>query len=197
MKSAVSLLALIIVPAVNAGTVDLFINIEAPPELSLIGTPFTTGSNLLSDLFPNVPVGTIVYTWQTNEFQTNQFTQFGWSPPDAKLLPGEGAFFDNVLDDGMPITMHGQLQSGASLTNFIPAGFSAVVPLVPSTGGVSTKLKLPLSPFDNVYLWKTNHFIVFTFLPSGKWNPQEPQIGGGEGFFVNKAMPTNWVTAVP
>jgi hypothetical protein len=197
MKSAVNLVALIIASAANAGTVDLFINLEAPPGLSLIGTPFTTGNNLLSDLFPSVPFGTTVYTWQTNHFQTNLFTQLGWEPPDAKLLPGQAAFFNNILSDGMPITLHGQLQSGASLTNFIPAGFSALVPLLPSTGGVSTNLKLPVSPFDNVYLWKTNHFVVFTFLPNGKWNPQEPQVAVAEGFFVNKAAPTNWVTTVP
>jgi hypothetical protein len=197
MKSAVSLLALIMASAANAGTVDLFINIAAPPGFSLIGTPFVRGNNLLSDLFPSVPFGTGVFTWQTNAFQMNLFTQLGWEPPDAKVLPGKAAFFHNILSDGIPITLHGQLQSGASLTNFIPAGFSALAPLLPSAGGVSTNLKLPLSPFDNVYLWKTNHFVVFTFLPTGKWNPQEPQVVAGEGFFVNKATPTNWVTTLP
>jgi hypothetical protein len=196
MRIVIAVLSLIIPGTIHAGTVEGFINLDVPAGLNLVGIPFITGENRISDIFQNVPFGTEVYKWESDRLKTNTFSEFGWSIPDQRILQGEAVFFRNILDKDVTVTLHGQFYPDRIETNQIPSGLSALAAKAPVTGDITSKLNLLLSPFDNLYLWRTNHFIVFTFLPNGKWFPNEPQLRVGEGFFVNTATGTNWVLSL-
>jgi len=74
-----------------------------------------------------------------------------------------------------------------------PVGLSLKASRLPQAGGITSALRLYVAPFDNIYLWKTNRFEVYTFLPNKEWHPFEPTVQGGECCFVRTGREVNWV----
>ena len=90
------------------------------------------------------------------------------------------------------MTFAGNVLQG-QLTNAIPPGLSLKTSMAFRAGRVTSDLSLNLAPFDNLYQWRTNHFVVYTVLPGNQWYPSEPKITIGESFFVDSVSGTNWV----
>ncbi len=175
-----------------------FFNVQLDPGLQLVGDPLVSAqNNRLAVVFPGVPQGTEVYEFGAGDFSTNILTtnalsQLVWQDPLETLLPGVGAFVLNPTNKVLTVSIFGNAAS-TSVTNPVPAGLSSTASYTAVWGGLTSKLGLSLSPFDNVYRWEKGRFVVYTQLPGGGWYPTEPNIGLGEGFFINASQPTNWV----
>ena len=194
LGAAAALWLFFLIQAVHAGPIiSVFYTMGVKPGLQLIATPLDNGQdNRVQTVFPSVPDGTSIYQFTNTAFTTNLFVGGAWDYPEQVLAPGEGAFIFNPNPSTIAVTFAGHVLQG-QLTNTIPAGLSLKGSMTVMTGGVTTDLSLHLAPFDNLYQWQTNHFVVYTVLPGGEWYPSEPKIGISESFFVNSANGTNWV----
>src|SRR5262249_2572583 len=104
------------------------ISFSAPHGFSTFSSPFTVGSNTLSEILTNVPDATIVYRYsQTDGFGGGAVYQqgLGWydnddpsgtgGPTNGPVLPpGTGAF---IFNNGLPFTV---TLSGAPITPNLP-----------------------------------------------------------------------------
>jgi len=178
----------------QAGTVELYFNHSFSPGLHLIANPLIRGENTLREIFRDAPVaGTEFYKFVDGNFTTNRHDDFAWENSEETLAPGEGAFLLNGGEGPFTVTFVGPPSDSGLVTNTIPAGLSLKSPMVFRYGRVTTDLNLVLNPFDNLYKWKKNKFEVYTFLPGGKWHPSEPVIDKAESFFINAALPIEWI----
>src|SRR5262245_34821354 len=71
--------------------------LSVPHGLSMFSNPYDHGDNSVGSLFPTVPEGLQLYTFDapTQRWRVNQF-QFGaWGDPSQSLQPHQGGFFRN------------------------------------------------------------------------------------------------------
>ncbi|MBM3832182.1 MAG: hypothetical protein FJ403_02675 [Verrucomicrobia bacterium] len=135
--------------------------------------------------------GVELYKIVNGKFITNSAAGGIWKNPDEKLEPGEGAIVFNPGSRTFTANFRGELLQG-DLVNRIPAGLSIKGSLVPQSGPITSGLQLQLSPFDNLYQWKTNRYEVYTYLPNGTWSPSEPLIRLGESFIIRANQSATW-----
>lgn len=166
-------------------------NPRVQPGFQLIANQYKGPDDRVAKLFAQPVEGTILYKVTNGAFTTNKFSGGFWSNPSETLEPGEGAVVFNPSTNSFRGSFSGEILQG-NLINRIPSGLSIKSSMLPQAGAVSTELGLRLSPFDNVYRWRTNHFEVFTFLPTGGWHPSEPTIGMGEAFFIRASKELTW-----
>jgi hypothetical protein len=87
------------------------------------------------------------------------------------------------------ITTVGEVMQGA-LSNPVPSGFSIEASQVPQAGRLVTDLGFPAADQDVIYQYNatTGQYVVNTYDLSGTggWDPAEPTIAVGEGFWSRK-----------
>jgi len=109
------------------------------------------------------------------------------------LNPGEGGFFKSPV--ATTLTFVGEVLQG-SLVNPLPAVGTLGVrsSQVPQAGLITTDLKFPGEPFDQVYKyagsWSESHFDDLDLV----WYPTEPSFGVGEALMVHKASTSTITT---
>jgi hypothetical protein len=168
-------------------------NVSLKPGLNLMGVQIDDGrGNTVSSLFEAVTNDLAVYKIVDGSFTTNLYSHGTWQRPDEIINPGEGCFVLNQNSKSALVSFAGTILQG-DLTNTIPAGLSARCVMVPWSAKITDKLRLHLSPFDNMYLWTNGALQVFTYLPGGIWKPFEPTLGLGQAFLVNASKPIDWV----
>jgi len=93
---------------------------SVPSGLSSLVCRVRQGGNTLRELLPNVPEGTLVYTFDatTQAWSVNQF-QFGaWTHPMNTLLPGNGAYIHNP-GKAFPVTLIGDAPSSLAFPTLV------------------------------------------------------------------------------
>ena len=175
------------------------INVSLPRGFSRISNPLSTFNPSISNLFTRrVPDGFAVYVLNTNGYRiaTYDAALQQFKPDDAaqiQLPPGRGFFVRNPGADAITITFTGTIQNGTR-TNSIPAGFSIVSSIVPSTGTLQ-QLGFPAEFGDYVYYFNsaTQKFEVSVYDElDGDWSPWFRILRPGEAFFVLKRRPAIW-----
>ena len=117
-----------------------------------------------------------------------------WGIPDMTLNPGEGFWLQ--LPPGAAattITFVGEVPQG-SLSTDLDAGFNLVSSQVPQAGLVTTDLGLPAEDGDIVFTYSESadpKYGIATY-DFGAWDPAEPMVGVGEGFWVQKISAATW-----
>lgn len=177
------------------GLSDVFYNLDVPPGISLLSVPVLRSNNTISDAFQGIPAGSEAYMLSGDAFTTNRFDGLSWGAPDQSFLPGQGVFLFISEERPVTITISGQLLSGR-ITNSIVQGLSLTSAKSLVAGRISTEMGLVVDPFDNVYLWRTNGYQVFTALPGGMWHPFEPVVQRSEAFFINTGRALQWIVDV-
>ena len=126
----------------------------------------------------------------------------GWDPDgNGTLNPGEAAFY--VPSVATTLTFVGEVEQG-SLTNTLPLSTKVLrASIVPQAGAISTTLLLPGDNNDQLFTYNTAQnsggYAAFQFISAlGGWDPGEPMLSVGQGFFYIKAataLPANanWV----
>ena len=175
LGAGTALSSLFLIHVVHAGPITLFYTVEVEAGLQLIANPLDNGkSNTVQTVFPSVPDGTTLFQFTNSDFTTNMFLGGLWSYSEHTLPPGEGAFLFNPASSAIGVTFAGNVLQG-QLTNAIPPGLSLKTSMAFRAGRVTSDLSLNLAPFDNLYQWRTNHFVVYTVLPGNQWYPSEPK----------------------
>jgi hypothetical protein len=169
-----------------------YVTVRFAGGLTLVGNHLKATNNTVAQFMPQPAEGAELYKFANGSFTTNTVRSSVWTNPDEKLEPGEGAVVFNPTGRPFEATFRGTLPQG-NLVNRIPAGRSVKVSLAPQSGRVTTDLGLTLSPFDNLYLWKSNRFEIYTVLPDGSWFPSEPAVSIGQSFFIRASKETQWV----
>ena len=122
----------------------------------------------------------------------------GWDP-NYSLPLGKGGFVRNLAVADMTITFVGEVPQG-SITNTVwPSGYSIMGSAIPQGGAIQAALGFPGNEAggDFVQQWipGTGYGTANEYLGGGAWDPNEPTVSVGEGFFVRRltAGGTNWV----
>lgn len=160
-----------------------------PPGYSLIANPLIQGDNTITELFPHIPPTSQIAKWQGNGYTVNQF-QFGaWTHPDQTLKPGEGAFFNNPLDETTEITFKGivpepflpEIHAGYNLIS-LPLGLElSDIPVNP--GDQIVKFEAASQEFET-YTYTGETWVIFIFDGENSMNtPKDPGIKPAEPFF--------------
>jgi hypothetical protein len=71
------------------------------------------------------------------------------------------------------------------------AGFNLTASQVPQAGLVSTDLGLPPGEGDTVYIYTDGTYSISTY-EFGEWDPAEPNVEVGQGFWVQKINGASW-----
>jgi hypothetical protein len=178
-----------------------YINISLEPGFNLISVPLKLGNSEIAGVFGsqnNLPDGLTVYIMEEGIFHgTTYFASSGqFEPTDIAqetIPPGRAFFVYNPSRTQVLLTFAGEIPQGR-LTNFLPAGFSAVAPMIPRSGTLSAQ-GFPTAAGDTVYLWnaRTQTFYSSTYDDiDNAWLPREESISAGEGFILVKRQPAEW-----
>jgi hypothetical protein len=91
------------------------------------------------------------------------------------------------------LTFVGEVMQG-SLSNPLPQGFALRSSQVPQAGRVATDLGYPAADGDIIYTFAGGTYSIFTYDLSGVggWDPSEPTIAVGQGFWSRKVAAGNW-----
>jgi len=121
-----------------------------------------------------------------------------WDPdPTVTLNPGEAAMYKNAQAATETLTFVGEVLQG-QLVNTLPLGTLVLrSSMVPQQGGISSVLGVPTDNNDALYVFnvaQTPPAGYKTYLYStddGQWDPSEPVINVGQGFFFKTASTAN------
>lgn len=172
-----------------------YINVTVPAKsYALVANQLNVGGNTVAEALPTAPDGTVIFKYaQGSGFSANG-VEFGeWGVPTQKIAPGEGFFLQNNGAAAATFTFVGEVPQG-TLQTALAKGLNLISSQVPQAGKLVTDLKFPAVDGDVVYQWnsatqKYNDPNGFEF---GEWGGGEPNIGVGEGFFVNKFAAASW-----
>jgi len=134
--------------------------------------------------------------------QTYNLGDGDWEPDDTvSMNPGEALFFFNAQGTTETITFVGEVLQG-SLTNTLPLGVKVMrSSIVPQQGMITADLGVPPDDNDIIYTFSGGYNGNQYSLGDGQWEPIEPTINVGQGFFYIKAdalhggtaANTNWI----
>lgn len=174
-----------------------YINLQVGSGFNLLANQLDAGGNTVEAVLTGLPNLAVVYKYSAaTGYAINTFyTEAGeseWDDPTMTISPGEGFWLKNPSDP-LTITLVGEVPQG-SLSNGLDAGFNLVSSQVPQAGLVSTDLGLPMANLDVVYTW-TGAYNIFTYFEEAgesEWDPAEPSVAVGEGFWVKKGAAASW-----
>jgi hypothetical protein len=163
-----------------------YYNVVAPANVKImLGNQLHTTNDTLVGVIPSPGPGANFFKFNAGfSVYTFDDVDLAWTG-NTSLAPGEGGFFISPVNT--TLTFVGEVPQG-SLTNTLPIGVKVLrTSIVPQTGGVSSDLKLPAEPADNLFKFN-NGYTVFTFDDVDlAWTPSEPTNAVGGAFFYIKA----------
>jgi hypothetical protein len=172
-----------------------YINVTAQPGFNLLANQLIAADATVPTLMAGVPDGSIVFKYSESTSYEINILDFGeWGIPGMTLSPGEGFWLQLPPNaTATTITFVGEVPQG-NLTTDLTAGFNLVSSKVPQAGLVSTDLGLPAEEGDAVYTYTAGPeggygIAIYDF---GAWDPAEPSVGVGEGFWVQKLNAGTW-----
>jgi hypothetical protein len=171
-----------------------YVNVTVPASgFALIANQLNaTGGNAVSNVVSGVPDGTLVYLWTGTSFSISTFDFGEWDNGGQVLGPGGSAFVRNPTGTALNLTFVGEVPQG-TLTTPLIAGFNLVSSQVPQAGTLQATLGYTPTEGDLVYRWNaaTQGYSISTF-DFGAWDPSEPNIAVGEGFWVRRSSAGSW-----
>ena len=185
-------------------------------KLIAVANPLTTTNNTIGGLFPTAtyPLNYAIFKWNYAGAKFDIYTRVGfgngWNPstsPTVTLNPGEGFFLKSPSTAATPFTntfVGEVLQSysantPASISNYLASALWLTGNMVPDSNTVSQlNLIIPFSStFQNQVLkWNLagQKYDIFTRVGFGSgWNPSEPAVDAGEGFFTKLQTAQSWL----
>jgi hypothetical protein len=174
----------------------------APGNFAIIANQLDNGAgNMLSDLIPVAPEGTVVYAWDVSgqQYLPVTFDEYegGWIPATTAglidLSPGKAVFVLAPAGAALNITFVGdvpQAQAGGTLQTTYPTdgGFALIASQVPQAGNLVTALKYTPADQDVVYRFDvpTQQYLPRTYdeYEGGFLPVDDLDIAVGEGFFL-------------
>lgn len=144
------------------------------------------GGNHLSKVFPEVPEGSEVQTWDPKRQdwypKIARYKNGHWAP-NLKLNPGEGAFFYNPGEEAATVRVCG------SHHQFVPPeipgpGWYLLSMQEPAVGSYEAIVGRDPNVDDAVYKWTGYSWVSYIYLGKGLWEPEPPSISIGESVLI-------------
>lgn len=169
---------------------------------ALISNPLKAATNTIPALFgTQLPDGSQVYSWNTTSKSydiASYSSDFGWDVPAALTTKqfdpqtsGGGFFVRNAGTADVTVTFVGEVPQGNLSTALVP-GFQIVSSQVPQGGKLNADLKYTPADGDQIYQWNGTSYVISGFSTDFGWDPSEPTLAVGEGFFLSKAAAGTW-----
>lgn len=167
-----------------------FYRVSTSGGRALIANQLDNGENRVDEIFGEVPVGSMLYRWDATRqrFTENRRLETGWTQPDMKLHPGEGAILE--CDRPVDITFVGLVQTAFYRPTEV--GWSLISSPLPQAGLISTVLGFPMFGILNpdrvskaLDIPQASEGWQFA---DGSWQPEtEPEVALGEAFWSYKS----------
>jgi len=169
---------------------------------TMVANQFTASSYSISNVIPSAPLGSTVFVFVNNNYQTTDFNEFtsAWDNPQLQLPLGKGFFINNPTP-AATLTMVGEVPQG-TLSNPLTSGFSIRSSIVPQAGTVGA-LGLVPGPGDTIFKFNSANqsyqqatFDEFTSVwvansPGLVVDPANgPSVAVGEAFWFNSVAGT-------
>ena len=163
-------------------------SITAPPGYSMIANQCNNlGGNTLNNVFPGVPNGSQIFTWNKVGQVFNPTATFSggvWSP-NYTLNPGDGAFFFNPTASPLVINVSGIMPTPVLPLILPPVGCCIVSRQQPLVATYNDIVGLPPLPNDTVFRFVNGSYQVYVFDEFDMtWNPQAPMANVGESVWI-------------
>jgi hypothetical protein len=179
-----------------------YVSKDLAAGFSIIANPLSTGDNTLNDVVAGVPVGTTIFKFNNASGAFDSSVYFGeaagWTP-NLSFGPGEAGFVQlsapqSIVFTGEVLNMSFDASGNPTgqTVNSLPAGFSIVGSMTPQDGLGSA---FPADIGDTIYVYNTTtqaYDSSVYFGPGVGFTPA-PDIKVGDGFWVQKANPGDWV----
>ena len=182
------LAALLVCPALRGQSAAGYVNVPLPPGYSLVGVPLLNETATIAEIFAERPAGTRLY-----QFQNGQIIEIPLGSQRVPL-PGEAFIVVNPSSSTGTAMFVGQVPQG-TLVHSLPAGLSLISPMIPMEGTLEEMAFHP-EHLDQVYLLDpaTGQYTVHTYVEFLEgWFPSAPRLRVGEGFFIRRARPRDWI----
>jgi hypothetical protein len=171
-----------------------YINLQINAGFNIVANQLDAGDNTVANILAGVPGGTTVYTFGPGGYTINAYdADFEeWEDATMELTPGMGFWVKSPED--LTVTLVGEVPQG-TLTLPLVAGFNLVSSIVPQAGLISADLGMPVEGGDTVYTFDTaGGYTIFAYdADFEEWDPSEPMIEVGQGFWVKAASTKDWV----
>lgn len=167
-----------------------------PGKFVLLGDPFPNSNYLLKpldNLLPFVPSNTTTaYLWNDFGFDVIKKRPWGWTGSGSKSIGfGAGFFLKNDGTAPFTITMAGEVFEGNGFIH-LSAGFNLVSSFIPHAGKLEDDLMLNAYNNDTVYRFDPSTGYSVSIRRAVGWNPEQPLIEFGEGFWIQTPTAKNW-----
>jgi len=173
-----------------------YVNKSVVSGYSIVANPFVVANESLDALMPTPNDGTTVYKPVGGTFEIRSYDASipAWDPDGATTLNlGGGAIFFNP-GAAFTVTFVGEVKQGSPVSNPVAPGLQVKSSQVPQAGKLSALGFNPVN-LNTVYQYASNgsDFIINTYDPSiPGWDPNEPDLGIAEGFWIDSASGETW-----
>jgi len=174
-----------------------YVNLSLARGFNLIANPLRQTDTTLETLIPSPPDQTTFYSFAHvggYTIYTYDLSGVGaWDPSGGHFVLGKGAFISTP--SAFTLTVVGEVAQG-TLTNPVEGpGFDLKGSMVPQTGLLASDLGY--TPVDQELIYKFNNasgYTIYTYDLSGvgDWDPGQPSISVGEGFFTSTPVAHAW-----
>jgi hypothetical protein len=179
----------VMVRGANVGAVS-YINVTIRQHAQLISNQLSHRANRADQILTKVTEGTKLAKFDGRNWLTNEYLQGAWTFPEMTLSPGEGALL--LGPTNWTLTWVGSVLQG-ELKVWIPAGGSLRSSPVPLSGKLSEQLRFPKVTGTKIYrVDATGQFVLRATCTNAGWEPEEPTILVGEGFYVEAPHDFVW-----
>ena len=180
------------------GYADVFL----APGVSMLSIPFLSGDNTIADLIPFAPEGSVVYHYDaaSEAYTVNMFFWGEWDEPETVIMPGSAVFFRNDSGANLLLSLRGDVPQGERVTP-LGARWELIGSPIPQAGRADADLGLPVSDGDMILRmlpgatsYQIHHFVDGQWVDSAEADLHGvPELGVGEGFWLLKSKPADWV----
>jgi hypothetical protein len=180
------------------------------PGFNLVANQLNASpNNGLNTVLPTVPIESQVLKFSAGNYGSDIFDGSAWldagtgNPTTTTVSPGEGFFFFNPGAADLPVTLVGEVRTGAGLTVPLAPGFSLVSSIVPqdisltAANGFTQLLEMQYLTF-NAMTQNYNDALINDgtgWLNSITGDPADARPVVGQGFFIFNpdSVNHNWV----
>jgi len=185
----------LIAPFIAARAAELnavgYANVPYGEGYALIANPFCYKENRVDQVLPSAVEGTQLDKSDGGNWVTNEVIGGFWTMPGMPLSPGEAALLRSPI--AWVQTWVGSLQQG-ELKVLIPHGGSLRSSPVPQAGKLSEVLQFPKVPGTKIMKvdGTTGQWVLRATCTEAGWDPEEPVLSVGEGFYVEAPREFVW-----
>jgi len=180
-----------------------FPNGGAAGKYQLVANQFVVADSTVAALFNSqLPANSAIIKWTGTAFAPDNWDGGAWDDEGVTVVPGEGFFVKNLktptggAEDFFTMTFVGEVKQGANSQTFTANQYKLISLFTPQAGLLQTDFGFTPENGDIVMKWTGAAYATYNYdtsLPPGEmWDPVEPSLAIGDGFFVKTKSNKTW-----